>query len=362
MTASDMPDFDNSTILITGGTGSFGRAAALHFLSKSGVREVRILSRDEAKQDEMRGAIKDARVRFFLGDVRDIGSVDDAMKGVDYVFQAAALKQVPSCEFFPLEAVRTNVEGSGNVMKSAIRNNVKRVICLSTDKAVHPINAMGMTKALMEKVAISTARQYTEGSTVIACVRYGNVMCSRGSVIPKFISQVKAGQPLTVTVPAMTRFMMPMAHAIDLVEFAMKNANPGDIFVRKAPASTIGTLAEAVADLFQSDVPVIEQGIRHGEKIFETLASAHELSLAEEMDEYYRIQSDTRDLNYDLYFDKGSAQVEQYTDYTSNNTNVLSKSELKTLLLSLPEVQTELTNWADTNIKKLNQMSVRSTA
>lgn len=336
-----MTDFKNRTILITGGTGSFGHAL-LDTLMKDDFGEVRIFSRDELKQEEMRIKLSHPGVKFYIGDVRNRQSIDAAMKGVDYVFHAAALKQVPSCEFFPMEAVLTNVVGSFNVIESAIAHGVSRVVCLSTDKAVYPVNSMGMTKALMEKVAQSHSRKLSDGETVISSVRYGNVMCSRGSVIPLFIRQIKAGKPLTVTVPDMTRFLLPLREAIELVVFAFRHAGQGDVLIKKAAACTVEDLATALKNLFKSDVPVNVIGMRHGEKIFETLASREELRKAEDMGEYYRIRMDDRDLNYNLYFSEGDREEADMEDYTSHNTRRLTVAEVEALLLSLPEVQAEL--------------------
>lgn len=335
-------NFNGATVLITGGTGSFGNAL-LDSLRAGGVREVRIFSRDELKQEHMRIRYGDPRLKFYLGDVRDRESLNGAMGGVDYLFHAAALKQVPSCEFFPMQAVLTNVAGSANVVASAIAHDVSRVVCLSTDKAVYPVNAMGMTKALMEKVAHAAARSMEAGSTVLSSVRYGNVMCSRGSVIPLFIQQIRAGLPLTVTVPEMTRFLLPLPHAIDLVTFAFHHARQGDLFVRKAPACSVDVLAQALKNLFASDVPVRVIGMRHGEKIYETLATREELTKAEDMGDYYRVPMDDRDLNYGKYFTEGDTREREFDDYTSHNTDQLDVTAVERLLLTLPEVRTELT-------------------
>jgi UDP-glucose 4-epimerase len=327
-----------STVLITGGTGSFGSTMVRRLLARD-VAQVRILSRDEAKQDDMRRQLGDARARFYVGDVRDRTSVDDAMRGVDRVFHAAALKQVPSCEFFPDQAVRTNVEGSRNVIHSAAAAGVKSVVCLSTDKAVYPINAMGMTKALMEKTAQAFTRNNPGSETVVSIVRYGNVMYSRGSVIPLFVEQVRAGNPLTLTDPDMTRFLMSLAESVALVEYAFTHAEPGDLFVRKAPASTVRDLAVAVAELLgvEPDLRVI--GTRHGEKLYETLLSREETVKAEDHGEYFRVPLDARSLDYGLYFDKGGHEVQTYDDYTSHNTERLDVAGTKNVLLALPEVQ-----------------------
>lgn len=331
-----------STVLITGGTGSFGSTMARHLLSK-GVSELRILSRDEAKQDAMRHALGDPRVRFYIGDTRDAESVERAVRGSNLIFHAAALKQVPSAEFFPLEAVKTNINGSANVIRSAIENNVKGVVCLSTDKAVYPINAMGMSKALMEKTAQAFARDFQDSNTTIAVTRYGNVMYSRGSVIPLFIRQIKANNPVTITDPSMTRFLMSLAESVDLVEYAFEHAKTGDLFVRKAPASTLQTLAEALLEMFGAKVkdPMII-GFRHGEKLYESLLSTEERAKAEDLKGYFRVPLDTRDLNYSVYFEEGSPRPQELEAYTSHNTERLDKEQVKELLLTLPEVREEL--------------------
>jgi len=337
----------SKAILVTGGTGSFGRAF-LEYMLKEGAPEIRVLSRDEFKQEVMRKELHDARVKYYLGDVRDRASVDRAMEGVDHVFHAAALKEVPSCEFFPLQAVMTNVLGSGNVIESAVAHSVKSVVCLSTDKAVEPINAMGMSKALMEKTAFAAARDsgHTR-ETVITVTRYGNVMCSRGSVVPLFIEKIKRHEPLTVTEPTMTRFLMSMDEAIGLVMFAMEHAEPGDLFIRKAPACTIGDLALALKQLFHSDVPLQVIGSRHGEKLHETLATAEELCRSEDMGNYWRVRLDDRDLNYDKYFTEGDTDRMQQSDYTSANAQRLSVDEVKAVLAALPEVKRELEGTVD---------------
>jgi UDP-glucose 4-epimerase len=324
-----------SIVLVTGGTGSFGGTMVRRLLAAD-VAEVRILSRDELKQDTMRREIDDDRVRFYLGDVRDPGSVDRATRGADHVFHAAALKQVPSCEFFPLEAVRTNVLGSANVIEAANANGVRSVVCLGTDKAAYPINAMGMSKALMEKVAQAFARNNPTAHTVVSTVRYGNVMMSRGSVIPVFVEQVRAGRPITVTDPAMTRFLMSLEEAVSLVEHAFGNAEPGDLFVRKAPASTVGDLATAVARAMgvEADIRVI--GTRHGEKLFETLATREELTRAEDQGEFYRVPVDARDLNYGDYFDEGDVGESAVDDYHSHNTQRLDVDQVVELLRAQP--------------------------
>ena len=333
----------DGTILITGGSGSFGQTM-VHYALSTGAEQVRVFSRDEGKHDAMRSEIRDDRVKYFIGDVRDRSSVDAAMRGVDRVFHAAALKQVPSCEFFPLEAVRTNVVGSENVIKSAIAHGVRSVVCLSTDKAVFPINAMGMSKALMEKVAQAAARELGNGSsTRVASVRYGNVMYSRGSVIPLFVKQVRSGRPITVTEPTMTRFLMPLRDSVTLVEFAMQQANQGDLFIKKAPASTVVDLADAIRHLFGvPEHPIETIGWRHGEKLFETLASAQELLNAEDLDTYWRIPLDDRDLNYGKYFSEGDVGRESIEDFHSHNTRRLTVPEIQELLLSLPELRAEL--------------------
>lgn len=333
------------SLLITGGTGTFGNAVAERVLSGdgagAGLAEVRIFSRDEKKQDDMRRRWADRRVRFYLGDVRDEQGLRDAMAGVDYVFHAAALKQVPSCEFFPVEAMRTNAMGTENVLNAAIAAGVKRVIVLSTDKAVYPINAMGISKAMMEKIAVAKSRVAGQ-NTVICCTRYGNVMGSRGSVVPLFVRHVQAGQSLPVTDPAMTRFMMSIDGAVDLVLWAFDHGNPGDTFVQKSPASSIDTLAQAVKRVFSSDCPVRIIGTRHGEKLFETLLTREERAVAQDMGDYYRVAADGRDLNYGLYFDSGRRDVSAHDDYTSHNTTQLSVAEMSDLLLSLDTVKRAL--------------------
>ena len=334
-------DLVNSTILITGGTGSFGSKMTRKLLNNSKFREIRIFSRDELKQENMRIEINDPRVKFFLGDVRDRSSVDYAMSGVDMVFHAAALKQVPSCEFFPMQAVQTNVNGSANVVQSSIAAGVKSMVCLSTDKAVYPINAMGMSKALMEKVAQSYSRENESGNTTVSIVRYGNVMYSRGSVIPLFVKQMAQGKELTVTNPDMTRFMLSLETAVELVEFAWLNAKPGDVFVRKAPACTVHDLAVAMTELFNSNVGINVIGERHGEKLFEVLASNSELRRSEDMGDYLRVTMDGRDLNYSKYYSEGDTRTE-LEDYTSHNTDRLTIPQVKELLLTLPEVRADL--------------------
>ena len=328
-------------ILVTGGTGSFGKAMVNKLLTE-GYQEIRILSRDEAKQEEMRISYSRPELKFYIGDVRDRAAVDKAMKGVDLVFHAAALKQVPSCEFFPMEAVKTNVVGSQNVIDSAVDAGVRSLVCLSTDKAVMPVNAMGVSKAMMEKVAQASSRQLGENDTVISCVRYGNVMCSRGSVIPLFIKQIKEGKPLTLTEPTMTRFMLSLNDAIELVAFAFENASQGDIFIKKAPACTVQLLAETLLDIFEASTEIQVIGWRHGEKLYETLASAEELLRSQDMGEYYRVSYDNRDLNYAKFFTEGDVEEANTEDYHSHNTYQLTKEELKDLLLTLPEVQEAL--------------------
>jgi UDP-N-acetylglucosamine 4,6-dehydratase/5-epimerase len=336
--------FKDKTLLITGGTGSFGHAVLKRFLYTD-IGEIRIFSRDEKKQDDMRKELKSDKVKFFIGDVRDYDSVAAAMHGVDYVFHAAALKQVPSCEFFPMEAVKTNVIGTENVLNAAIAHGVKKVICLSTDKAVYPINAMGISKAMMEKVMVAKSRTVSPEKTIICGTRYGNVMCSRGSVIPLFIQQIKKGEPLTVTDPNMTRFLMSLESAVELVLFAFENANQGDIFVQKAPASTIGDLAQAVKEIFNADNEIRIIGTRHGEKLYETLLTREEMAQAEDLGDYYRIPADTRDLNYDKYFTDGKHEISESLDYNSHNTERLDVPRIKELLLKLDYVQKELENW-----------------
>lgn len=333
-------------VLITGGTGSFGKTM-LRDLISGGVEEVRILSRDEEKQDALRNELRDDRVRYYIGDIRDRSSVDRAMQGVDAVFHAAALKQVPSCEFFPHEAVLTNVLGSENVIRSAVAQKVRSLVCLSTDKAVFPVNAMGMTKALMEKTAQAAARELgPRAATTISAVRYGNVMYSRGSAIPLFIRQIKSGKPVTVTEPTMTRFLMPLRDSVALVHHAFEYANQGDLFIKKAPASTIIDLVTALKDLFGvPDHPVEVIGWRHAEKLYETLASAQELASSEDMGDYYRIMLDMRDLNYKPYFSEGEQKTRRHEDYHSHNTQQLDIEQVKALLLSLPEVRKEIDNW-----------------
>jgi len=333
----------NKVVLITGGTGSFGNAALKRFLSTE-IAEIRIFSRDEKKQDDMRHEYNDPRIKYYIGDVRDIASVHNAVTGVDYIFHAAALKQVPSCEFYPMEAIYTNSIGADNLISAAIAAGVKRMVVLSTDKAVYPINAMGMSKALMEKIMIARAR-LADPKIIICGTRYGNVMASRGSVIPLFISQIKSGKPLTVTDPEMTRFMMTIEEAIDLVLYAFEHARPGDIFVKKAPAATIGTLASALKKLFRADNPIKIIGTRHGEKLYETLLTREEMAKAKDLGDYYRIPMDDRDLNYNLYFVEGKPETSAYEDYNSHNTPRLNEEELIELLLKVDYVKRELENW-----------------
>jgi len=332
----------NKTILITGGTGSFGNAVLRRFLKTDFIKEVRIFSRDEKKQDDMRRFYKNPKIKYFIGDVRDIESIDDAMYDVDMVFHAAALKQVPSCEFFPMEAVRTNVIGCENMLRAAKKNGVKNAIVLSTDKAVYPINAMGMSKALSEKTMVAISRSLNGTGSVFCGTRYGNVMASRGSVIPLFIEQIKAGKPLTVTDPTMTRFMMNLDWAVDLVVYAFENGNNGDIFVKKAPACTIETLADAMLSLYKANNRIEIIGTRHGEKKFESLLSREEMAKAEDMGDYYRIPADTRDLNYRKYFSEGHKELSEIEEYTSDNTKILDVEETKELLMTLPEIRRDV--------------------
>ncbi|GGL04428.1 polysaccharide biosynthesis protein [Mangrovihabitans endophyticus] len=336
-----LPSLTGQRFLVTGGTGSFGRTMVGRLLS-AGADEVRVLSRDEAKQDDMRRRLRDDRVRFYVGDVRDADSVGKAVKDVTYVFHAAALKQVPSCEFFPLEAIRTNVIGSSNVIDACERHGVQSAVFLSTDKAVQPINAMGMSKALMEKVVQAHARNNPNAATNVSCVRYGNVMYSRGSVIPLFIEQIRAGEPLTVTEPRMTRFLMSLADSVDLVEHAFTRAAPGDIFIRKAPASTVADLGTALCNLFGVAPKMNILGIRHGEKMAETLASAQELAHAQDYGDFFRIPIDSRDLNYSLYFDEGETDRKPLFDFNSDNATRLTVSEVEDLLRTLPEIRAEV--------------------
>jgi UDP-N-acetylglucosamine 4,6-dehydratase/5-epimerase len=335
--------FTNKTLLITGGTGSFGNAVLKRFLNTD-IKEIRIFSRDEKKQDDMRQYYNNEKIKYYIGDVRNYESISSALKGVDYVFQAAALKQVPSCEFFPVEAVRTNVLGCDNVLNAAMENKVSRVIVLSTDKAVYPINAMGMSKALSEKVMVAKSRNLNGTGMVFCGTRYGNVMASRGSVIPLFAEQIKKGNPLTITDPNMTRYMMTLDDAVDLVLFAYKNGNPGDIFVQKSPACTIEVLAKALLEVYKANNPIKIIGTRHGEKLYETLVNREEMIKAEDLGNFYRIPADTRDLNYNRFFIEGEAQISQMEEYTSHNTKRLNIEETKELLMRLDFIQDELKN------------------
>ena len=346
--------FKNKTLLITGGTGSFGNAVLNRFLDTD-IGEIRVFSRDEKKQDDMRHEFQAKmpqvaeKIKFYIGDVRDLESVKGAMHGVDYIFHAAALKQVPSCEFFPMEAVRTNVIGTDNVLTAAIEAGVKSVICLSTDKAAYPVNAMGISKALEERVAVAKSRTVDGEKTKICCTRYGNVMCSRGSVIPLWIEQIKAGNPITITEPKMTRFIMSLDEAVDLVLFAFENGVTGDILVQKAPACTIGVLAQAVKELFDSkdDIKII--GIRHGEKMYETLLTNEECASAIDMGDFYRVPSDKRGLNYDKYFNEGNADRNPLTEFNSNNTELLSVEKVKEKLMTLEYIRNEVATWKENN-------------
>jgi UDP-glucose 4-epimerase len=333
--------FKQKVLMITGGTGSFGNTVLKRFLSTD-VGEIRIFSRDEKKQEEMRIALNDSKLKFYIGDVRDCDSLREGMKGVDYVFHAAALKQVPSCEFYPMEAVRTNVLGTQNVMDVATACGVKRLIVLSTDKAVYPINAMGITKAMAEKLMVAKSRTQADTETVLCATRYGNVMASRGSVIPLFVSQLKAGKPLTVTDPNMTRFLMSLEDSVDLVLHAFQHGRQGDIFVQKAPASTVADLAQALSEIFSGGSEIRVIGTRHGEKLYESLISREEMAHAQDMDGYYRIPADNRDLNYAKYFSEGEESISGFEDYTSHNTTRLSIDQIKTLLLKLDYIQDQL--------------------
>lgn len=338
-----MTQFTNKTLLITGGTGSFGNAVLKRFLNTDHFSEIRIFSRDEKKQDDMRHEIQNGKVKFYIGDVRDKRSVDSAMRGVDYVFHAAALKQVPSCEFFPMQAVRTNVIGTENVLDSAAEHGVKNVVVLSTDKAAYPINAMGISKAMMEKVAIAKARSLGENPETTICVtRYGNVMASRGSVIPLWIDQIKAGNSITITDPNMTRYMMTLDDAVDLVLYAFENGNSGDLFVQKAPAATLSVLAQALKEMLQADNEVRVIGTRHGEKLYETLVTREEMFKSEDMGNYFRIPADARDLNYDKFFSQGQEDISKVEDYHSHNTKQLSVEEMKGLLMKLEMIQEDI--------------------
>ncbi len=333
----------NKILLITGGTGSFGNAVLNRFLHTDHFKEIRIFSRDEKKQDDMRHRLQNPKVKFYIGDVRDRRSVDTVMRGVDYVFHAAALKQVPSCEFFPMQAVRTNVIGTENVLDSAVEHGVKNVVVLSTDKAAYPINAMGISKAMMEKVAVAKARSLGyDARTTICCTRYGNVMASRGSVIPLWIDQIKSGNPITITDPNMTRFMMTLSDAVNLVLYAFEHGASGDLFVQKAPAATLEVLAGSLKELYRTDTEVKVIGTRHGEKLYETLVTREEMFRSEDMGDYFRIQADARDLNYDKFFVEGQEDISGVEDYHSHNTHRLDKEEMKQLLLKLPEVREDI--------------------
>jgi Predicted nucleoside-diphosphate sugar epimerases len=336
--------FKDKTLLITGGTGSFGNAVMKRFL-ETDIKEIRIFSRDEKKQDDMRKLYRNEKLKFYIGDIRDLASVKNAMYGVDYIFHAAALKQVPSCEFFPLEAVKTNVIGTENVLVAAVESGVKKVICLSTDKAAYPINAMGISKAMMEKVFVAKSKTVDSTRTLICGTRYGNVMASRGSVIPLFIDQIKSGQPLTVTNPNMTRFLMSLEEAVELVLFAFENAEAGDIMVQKSPASTIGDLAQALKELFNAENEIRIIGTRHGEKLYETLLTKEEHVVAQDMGGFYRVPADQRDLNYDKYFIEGDQKLSTEDEYNSHNTRILNVEEIKDRLLMLDYVREELKGW-----------------
>lgn len=342
--------FKNQTLLICGGTGSFGNAVLTRFLN-SDIKEIRIFSRDEKKQDDMRKYYNNNKIKFYIGDVRDPSSINSAMYGVDFVFHAAALKQVPSCEFYPMQAVKTNIIGTSNVIDSAVQHKVKKVICLSTDKSVYPINAMGMSKALMEKVAVSKANEIASTNTIVCCTRYGNVMASRGSVIPLFINQIRNNKPITITDPNMTRFMMSLDEAVDLVLFAFTHGKSGDIFVQKSPAATMGLLAQAIRQLLNCpDHPIKIIGTRHGEKLHETLLTREEKVRADDLDRYYRVNPDSRDLNYNVYFEEGKEMISCATEYNSENTYQLNKAELIQMLVELKEIQDD--------INQFNKLSV----
>lgn len=333
--------FDNKVLMITGGTGSFGNAVLNRFLSTD-IAEIRVFSRDEKKQEDMRISLNNPKLKFYIGDIRNVESINEAMKGVDYVFHAAALKQVPSCEFYPMEAVRTNVLGTENVLNAAVMNNVERVIVLSTDKAVYPINAMGISKAMMEKLMVAKSRVRGPGETIICATRYGNVMASRGSVIPLFVDQLKSGKPITVTDPNMTRFLMSLEDSVDLVVHAFAHGEQGDIFVQKAPASTVEDLATALKKLFKSENPIRIIGTRHGEKLYESLVSREEMAKAEDMGRYFRIPADNRDLNYNKYFVEGETKISALDDYTSHNTSRLNVEEVEEVLLKLDYIKEQL--------------------
>lgn len=333
--------FENKTLLITGGTGSFGNAVLQRFLN-SDFREIRIFSRDEKKQEDMRISLRNEKIKFYIGDVRDYNSVEDAVRGVDYIFHAAALKQVPSCEFYPMEAIKTNVLGAENVLRAAIEHEVSRCVVLSTDKAVYPVNAMGLSKALMEKVMIAKSRLGDSSRTIVCATRYGNVMASRGSVIPLFLEQIRLGKPMTITDPAMTRFLMSLEESVDLVLYAFQNARPGDIFVQKAPASTVGDLATALRELIDPLAQTKVIGTRHGEKLYESLVSREEMVRAEDLGNYYRIPADSRDLNYDKYFVEGEREIAEIEDYTSHNTRRLDVEGIKLVVQKLDIVREAL--------------------
>lgn len=341
-----MQNIHNKVLLITGGTGSFGTAVLTRFLKTDHFREIRIFSRDEKKQDDMRNQYNNEKLKFYIGDVRDYQSIERAMHGVDYVFHAAALKQVPSCEFFPIEATKTNVFGTQNTIDAAVANKVSKVICLSTDKAAYPINAMGISKALMEKVAIAASRNIIEDRTIVCLTRYGNVMASRGSVIPLFVKQIKDGGALTLTDPNMTRFLMSLEEAVELVLFAFEHGNQGDLFVNKAPAGTIGHLAEAIKELCKVDNEIKIIGTRHGEKLYETLCTREEMIKAEDMGDFYRIPADNRNLNYNQYFSEGEVDISKIDDYHSHNTLQLGVEGMKKLLIKLPVIQEAIKNHA----------------
>jgi UDP-glucose 4-epimerase len=348
-----MSVFKDKTLLITGGTGSFGNAVLRRFLDTN-IKEIRIFSRDEKKQDDMRHRLQNPKVKFYIGDVRNRQSVDNAMHGVDYIFSAAALKQVPSCEFFPMEAVHTNVEGTNNVLESAIEHGVKNVVVLSTDKAAYPINAMGISKAMMEKVAIAKGRQLGKGAkTTISCTRYGNVMASRGSVIPLWVDQIRNNKPITITDPNMTRFMMTLDDAVDLVLYAFEHGENGDLFVQKAPAATLDTLANAIKELYYSNTEIKVIGTRHGEKLYETLVTREEMAKAMDMGNYYRIPCDSRDLNYDKFFNEGDEEISKIEDYHSHNTSRLDINGMKELLLKLRFVREDLGLQKKSEVKEI---------
>ncbi|NQT58247.1 MAG: polysaccharide biosynthesis protein [Bacteroidetes bacterium] len=338
--------FKSKTLLIVGGTGSFGNAVLQRFL-KTDIKQIRIFSRDEKKQDDMRKLYQNDKLKFYIGNVRDIASVKNAIHGVDYIFHAAALKQVPSCEFFPMEAVKTNIIGTDNVLTAAIECGVKKVVCLSTDKAAYPINAMGISKAMMEKVFVAKSKTVNADDTLICGTRYGNVMASRGSVIPLFIEQIKSGQPLTITNPNMTRFLMSLEEAVELVVFAFQNANAGDIMVQKAPASTIGDLAQAIKELFNAKNEIRIIGTRHGEKLYETLLTKEEHLVAQDLGGFFRVSADKRDLNYDKYFIEGEQELSTEEEYNSHNTQLLSIEQIKDRLLTLDYVKKELESWSN---------------